>query len=1073
MFVLLRTHSYFSFLRGLASPTELAKTAADHGMHTLALTDVHSLVGSVEFYDACQAYGIRPIIGLELNVEHPEDDHIRLIPPKLSSKNGQVPSNIHRLVFLAMDITGWSSLCKLSSAVQLNTDFALPFEQLASNTKGLLCLAGEWNESEFNQFAQSQEKISEKMIHCLKDLFPGRLYIELQPQQKSNDDARISWLNYFTYLSKKKELPVVLTKCIYYLRQEDESLQRIINAIRLNRPVKEIPLQYQLPSGLHFPGINETIFPQNHLAEINIRSAIQNTFDLTERCNLRLPLGEMHYPLFRLPDGQSPIQLLRKKALHGAQKRYINITSEIQGRLEHEIRIIDKCGYASLFLIMEEIIQYSRQQGIPISSRGSAASSLVAYCLGLTSPDPIRLDLYFERFLNPSRATPPDIDTDVSSKRRDDLINFVYHRFGVDRVAMVSTINRFRRRSALRETAKALGYSTREINKLVEYIPDRWFGSLDNDQIIESSYIELEKDFNSAEYSILFETAKTIIGLPRHCSIHPGGIIISPGPMTDLVPTHQATKGITITQFDLHSIERLGLLKIDLLGIRGLSVLGDVAHSKYVDRKSEILSPMDFLDSIPGDDVQTANLVRSGRTIGCFQIESPGMRTTLKEIQADDMDDIMVALALYRPGPLTGGLKSAFIERYRENAKIRQQGQIDPQSMEFQLHPSLTNILEETYGVILYQEQVLRIAYELAGFTLAEADLLRRAMSHFDPGKKMESLKDKFIIGSKTINNIPGTVAERIWELMSAFAGYGFPKAHAASYAQVAWRSAWCKANYPAIFMAAVLANWGGYYTQRVYITEARRLGLVVRPPHVNYSLSEFSLSFLENQPTLFMGLQQVKGLTQKTQSRIIREMPFHSLADFLSRVDPRPIEVEHLILVGALSGFGSTTRMLRQVQTKQWNVGQIPLFEIDSDQREADQDEEWTQAKMVTAQEAILGICPGIHPLEIAIQNIKNANALTTFEATNQIGQNIRIAGMRQTMRRISTHKEVAYIMSLEDLEGMIDVMIPKSVYQRKQLELKQPGPFIVEGTIDLNPTINEPIMHANNLWYIGADIH
>ena len=416
----------------------------------------------------------------------------------------------------------------------------------------------------------------------------------------------------------------------------------------------------------------------------------------------------------------------------------------------------------------------------------------------------MRLNLYFERFLNPARATPPDIDLDLCSRRRDAVIRFVYERFGEEHVAMVCTINRFRRRSALRAVAKAYGMTPTQINALTQALPYRGHGTSARQRQAQTPYGELQERYRSPIHQQILQDASALIGLPDHLSVHPGGVVIAPGKLNELVPTYLAAKGLLVTQFDLESIERLGLVKLDLLGIRGLSVLGDVAEVLQTNQPGRFLNPIEALEAIPEEDPPTQELLRSGRTIGCFQIESPGMRATLKEIQAKSVDDVMVALALYRPGPLGGGLKDAFVRRHRGEEPVTH------------LHPALAPLLEDTHGVILYQEQVLRIAHELAGLSLADADLLRRAMSHFDPGKQMQGLRERFIAGAWTQRGMPRDVAERVWELMAAFAGYGFPKAHAASYAQIAWRAAWCKAHYPAAFMTAVLANWGGYYRQPV-----------------------------------------------------------------------------------------------------------------------------------------------------------------------------------------------------------------------------------------------------------------
>jgi DNA-directed DNA polymerase III PolC len=752
-----------------------------------------------------------------------------------------------------------------------------------------------------------------------------------------------------------------------------------------------------------------------------------------------------------LPAGQTAIQALRLRAEQGAVKRYGQINPRIQDRLNHELSVIETKGYTPLFLIMEEIVSHARQLGIPISSRGSAASSLVAYCLEITTPDPLELDLFFERFLNPARESPPDIDTDICSRRRNEVINFVYQRYGAEHVAMVATINRFRRRSALREAAKAYGYTPEEIKTLVDQLPRRWRGP--QSRRTEAPFEDLIKRYPGSHYQKLFADAAGLIGVPRHLSIHPGGMVISPGPMTDLVPTQLASKGVVITQFDLDSVSHLGLVKIDLLGIRGLTVLGDVAQELQSRSPGSYTSPLDALDEIPIQDPITAELLQAGGTIGCFQIESPGMRATLKEIQARSMDDLMIALALYRPGPLTGGLKDAFVRRHRGEEEITH------------LHPALSAVLEETYGVILYQEQVLRIAHELAGLSLADADLLRRAMSHFDPGKQMVTLQEKFIAGAWEHSQIPPGIAEHVWELMAAFAGYGFPKAHAASYAQISWRAAWSKAHHPSIFMAAVLANWGGYYRQPVYLNEARRLGLKLHAPNVNYAQRQFSVSYIAGEPELFMGLDQVRELTRRTQKRIMKGRPFNSLADFLTRVDPRPLEAENLIRVGAFEGLGEIPRLLDVIKQGGWQNGQLSLFSFEAPTAPAGDD--WTLEEKVAAQKEILGVSVVAHPLELYTEQIRSAGALTTLEASNHIGQRSRVAGMRFTwQRRRSKSGNYIYLMDLEDLEGMLLVVISEEVFRRYQSAFSRDKPFIVEGEISLEGRFNEPAIRAERAW-------
>ena len=1035
MFSHLHTHSYYSFLEGVPSPAELAGAAARDGMGAIALTDHLWLTGAVEFYTACKDAGVRPILGLELDVILPAE----IAPPDPVGAAG-------RLVLLALNDAGWSSLCRLSSLALTDPESpsgkALSMQELEANSSGLICLSGGMRGPVTTLISRGFERAAGAYLTRLGQLFPGRLYVELQDHAPQDH----IWNARLVSLAKRLSLPTVATQDIYYLDRDDAVLQRLQSAMRTNEPLDSLPPGAAAPEGACFTTSSRmaerfALYPE----------ALAAADEIAGRCRFELPLGVTHYPKIELPDGLTPIEVLRQKAERGARELYPAFPPEVRERLDHELDVIDDLGYAPLFLVMEDIVAFTRLQDIPLSSRGSAASSLAAHCLGITSPDPVRLNLYFERFLNPARATPPDIDSDLCSRRRDEVIRYVYRRYGEERVAMVCTINRFRARSALREVAKAYGLPPGEIKELADSLPGRWHGPPSRGRRGGDPYGELTSHFRSPLHRKIFEHARAILGFPRHLSVHPGGIVIAPGPITDLVPTALASKGVVITQFDLHPIEDLGLVKIDLLGIRGLTVLNDVAvGAPRVGSREPKPGVLEFLESIPQDDPATSDLVVAGLTIGCFQIESPGMRATLVEIQARSVDDVMVALALYRPGPLTGGLKEAFVRRHRGREPVTF------------LHPTLEPLLADTYGVILYQEQVLRIANELAGLSLADADLLRRAMSHFDPGKQMQTLKEHFIAGAYSLSGVPEPVGEQIWELMAAFAGYGFPKAHAASYAQISWRSAWSKAHHPAIFLAAVLANWGGYYSQRVYLMEVRRLGLALRPPHINHARREFSVSYLDGEPVLFMGLDQVRDLTRRTQQRILRARPFHSLQDFLARVDPRPVEAEHLVKAGALQGFGSIPALLWGLEQGGWSAGQLPLFSMGESE-----EDDWTLEEKAAAQETILGVGVDAHPLELQSGQIDGAGAITTLEAASRVGERVRVAGMRQTWRRSTTRQgDAIYIMSFEDLDGMLNVLITPDVYRRSRSEISARGPYIVEGTVELDRERGEPFIRADRIW-------
>ena len=1015
MYVHLTTHSAYSLQEGLLLPSELAQAARADGMPSLGLTDHRLLTGAVEFVLACQEADIRPLLGLEIELE------------------------AGGLALLATSLRGWSNLCRLSSALALREfpEAACPLELLAAFSQDLIALPGCQTPAE--------------QLGLLKELFPQALYATLQDPAQGLPMTR---------LAGRLGLPLVVTHPVYYLRPEQAALQRTLAAMRLICPLDRLPPEAAAPAGAWFTGAREM---ETRFAHYPV--ALAATGEIAARCKFDLPLGVAHMPSVPLPPGRSAAQVLRAKAEAGARRIYGRITPTLRERLDHELEVISRMGFEPIFLIVEELLNFARATDVPFSSRGSAASSLVAHCLGITGPDPLRLNLYFERFLNPARSTPPDIDTDLCSRRRDSVIQHVFETYGQERVAMVATINHFRPRSALGDVAKAHGLAPAQVRELVAQLPHAFWVRREEEaegeqQPPPSVFAELRGLYTSAKHLRILDEAEALLKTPRHLSVHPGGLIVAPGAVTDLVPVMRSgNKGVIITQLDLVSVETLGLVKIDLLGIRGLTVLGDVGGFIQASRPDRYASSLAVLDSTPPDDLPTAARVESGQTIGCFQIESPGMRATLREIHARTADDIMAALALYRPGPLSGGLKDAFVRRFKGQEPVHH------------LHPALAPLLDETFGVILYQEQVLRIAHELAGFSLAEADLLRRAMSHFDPGKRMQELQRKFVDQAQARSGLTAATAERLWEMMAAFAGYGFPKAHAASYAQVAWRSAWCKTHFPAEFMAAVLANWGGYYGQRVYLSEAHRLGLVVRPPHVNQAGRNFSVDPASR--ALFMGLDQVKNLTRGTIERIFHARPFISLEDFLARADPRPQEAENLAQVGALDGMGNIPAILRRLQSgprkrsgTTWQAGQMSLFEPPEAAGE-----DWSLEQKVSAQQELLGVSLEAHPLELAAAQIAAAGACTTLEALERIGSRVTVAGLRQSSHRSQTAKgEAMLFLTLEDLAGVLDVILFPDAYRQARQALSSGAALLVSGSMEMDASSGEAWLRAERVQQLAS---
>jgi DNA polymerase-3 subunit alpha len=1003
MYIPLTVHSAYSLQEGLSLPAELVQAAAADGMPALGLTDHRLLSGTVEFVSACKKAGVQPVLGLEVDLE-----------------NGPV-------ALLVMNLQGWRNLCALSSALALRTaaDAPCPAELLAAHSDSLIALSGPLG----------------RQLDLLREIFPKRLYLTLQDPASALPLAD---------LSRRLTIPMVVTHPVYYLTPGQVALQRTLSAIRLNCPLNQIPTEAAAPAGAYFVSSREM---ENRFR--GFRAALAASQEIANRCLFDLPLGVPHMPTVPLPEGLSASQFLRQRAEAGAVKLYGQIHPDVRARLDHELEVIARMGFEPVFLIVEELLDYARQKGVPFSSRGSAASSLVAHCLGITSPDPLRLNLYFERFLNPARTTPPDIDTDLCSRRRDAVIQHVFDTYGAERVAMVGTINHFRPRSALGEAANAHGLSPVAVRELAEQLPYGFFGHMQDSENEEghlppSPFADLRAQYPSPSHTQIFDEAEALLKLPRHLSVHPGGLVVAPGCLTDLVPLMRSGgKGVTITQFDLGAVEAFGLVKIYLLGIRGLTVLGDVAEFIALSAPERYSGLLDVLDSTPTDDAATADRLETGGTIGCFQIESPGMRATLREIRARSVDDLMAALALYRPGPLSGGLKDAFVRRFKGLEEANQ------------IHPALAPTLDETYGVILYQEQVLRIAHDLAGFSMAEADLLRRAMSHFDPGKQMQQLEKKFIAEAERLNGVPAETGERVWEMMAAFAGYGFPKAHAASYARVSWRSAWCKTHYPAEFMAAVLANGGGYYSQGVYLSEARRLGLAVRPPHINFSRRNFVVDSPDGkQKVLYMGLDQVRDLTGRTIKRIQLNRPFQSLEDFLARVDPRRQEAENLAHIGAFDGMGSISSILHRLQDG-WQAGQPGLFAWGSSDGE-----DWSLEQMGAAQQDLLGVNLESHPLELAAGQIAKAGAITTIEAATRTGQRVTVAGVRQSGHSSRTAKgEAMMFLTLEDLTGMLDVVLFPNVYRHARGFIYSPKPLLITGMVEMDSGRGEPLLRAEKV--------
>jgi DNA-directed DNA polymerase III PolC len=680
----------------------------------------------------------------------------------------------------------------------------------------------------------------------------------------------------------------VVAQPVHCISETDEERLQLLAAIRANTPLNRLPPE-SLRTGPVYWISPEAM--QERYARFG--GVLEATGELAHACRSCLPDGNPIWPELDLPAGQSPDETLRALALTGLEQRFGGEAGpDVTARLDRELASISAHGYAPLFLVVADVVRFSRDAGIPVSTRGSVANSLVAYASGITTVDPVEHDLLFERFLNPARSDVPDIDLDFCSRRRDEVLDYVRRRYGPDRVAIIGAMSTMQLQSAIRETAKAYELPEADAGRLAALAPRAWHP--DPRRRDRRTAEDVLTTLDNPLHREVVRRAYGLVGQPDHLSLHPGGVVVTPGPLTDYVPIQLSPKGFYVAQYEHGDIERLGLPKIDLLGIRALTVLADAAE--LVRRHHD---PRFRVEEIPLDDAATGRLLAEGETIGVFQCESEGAQSTLRKLRASTVRDLAVANAFFKPGPATGGMAGAFVRRYRGEEPVSY------------LHPSLAEILGPTRGVLLFQEQILRVATEVAGLTWRQADQLRKGMSHFG-AKQMEALRETFVAGCMRTQAGPGlsaTQATMLWEQVVAFAGYGFNQGHATAYADVSFRSAYLKRHWPAAFLAARLADRGGFHHPAVYIAEARRLGITVRPPHVNHSDTEFAYCPADPRPVLWMGLGQVRELTHKGIERIVAaraERPFASLPDLVGRVELRPQEIAHLIQCGALDGLGA-----------------------------------------------------------------------------------------------------------------------------------------------------------------------
>ena len=833
------------------------------------------------FEQACRAHDVLPIAGMTLAVAADEG------MPQPDS-----------IVLLARDAEGYRSLCRLSSALQGNPQReqllgrGLAWRDLAANRAGLICVCGGRRSQVERALRLGRSERAGALLARYAGLFDENCYLGLELHTPADQQVGREVLG----LAQRFGVEAAAVQPVYCLAANERATLRVLAAIERNCTVDELAQREWNGSepdvDLHWLGSEEMAvrfeaFP----------AALAAADDVLERCRPFELEKRTVWPVFALEAGQTAEAALAQDSRAGALRRY-GLEAAVEQRLAHELEAIIGRGFAPFFLIVADIVAFARKQQIPVSTRGSVANSLVAYCLGITTVDPLANDLLFERFLNPARSGLPDIDLDFCSRRRDDVLEYVRRKYGEKQVALVATVSTLRLRSAVRETGKAFGLGDETLDRLVHLLPDAWHP--DPRRRVRSEPEEVLRQLQDAREQEAVRFAYALVGQPDHLGVHPGGVVITPGVLTDHVPVQWAPKGFLVTQYDHSDIEAIGLPKLDLLGIRALTVLADAAE---LVRRFE--DPLFSLEKLPLDDEATADLLERGDTVGVFQCESSGAQRTLRQLKARTVRDLAVANVFFKPGPATGGMAEHFVRRYRGEEPVHY------------LHPALEPILCGTRGVLLFQEQILRLAREVAGLSWEEADHLRRGMSRFR-SDEMDAMRDRFVTGcQRPAPAGPGLErgqAQTLWEQVKAFAGYGFNQGHATAYAEVSYRSAYLKAHWPAAFLGARMADWGGFYHQAVYIAEARRLGIEVRPPHINHGAAQFDLEMegegTEHKPILWMGLGQVRDLRSSTIAALLAaraQRPFVDLADLLQRAALQNKEAVHLIRCGALDGLGNS----------------------------------------------------------------------------------------------------------------------------------------------------------------------
>lgn len=1035
-FVPLHVHSHYSLLDGLAKIDELVAKANEYGYPAMALTDHGVMYGIIEFYQKAKAANVKPIIGCE----------VYLAPRAMTDKTPKIDTSPYHLILLAKNELGYRNLIQLVTQAHLKGYYYKPRvdkELLKRYSAGLIaltsCLQGEIP----RLILSNKMDQAKKTIGFYKDLFgQNGFYLELQHHPKIKEQNIVN--RAMQELSVKTDTGLIATHDTHYLNTEDAEAHEVLLAIQTGKDIDDKKRLSMLEEDFSFQP------PDYFLKNFkNAPQAIENSLKIAQECNVELDLGKFILPHFETPNKIPAMTHLRELAEIGLKKRYPGNNQAALKRLQYELSTIEKTNFADYFLIVADFINWAKNQGVLVGpGRGSAAGSIVSYCLNITNLDPLRYDLLFERFLNPDRIAPPDIDMDFADDRRDEVIKYVRQKYGEDHVSQIITFGVMKARLAIRDCGRALGVVYQDVDKIAKMIP---FGFT-----IEQTLKQVD-DFRQLyqrdpQIKRLVDMTKKLEGVVRHASMHAAGVVISQKPLTEYVPLQHSTRGEEeiITQYSMYDIEKIGLLKMDFLGLANLTVIKNALRIIRKIREKEI-----DLDRLPLNDPKTFQLLAKAETTGVFQLESDGMKRYLKELKPTTIDDIIAMVALYRPGPLE--LIPDYIAGKHGKKKITY------------LHPKLEPILKDTYGVAVYQEQLLQMARAIAGFSLGEADVLRKAV-----GKKIKKLlmeqKKKFIDGAGK-NKIPKTTAEKIFSFIEPFARYGFNKSHAASYAIIAYQTAYLKARYPAEFMAALLtSDFGNLDRVAIEIAECERMGVKVFPPSVNQSFVEFGV--IKDTSQITFGLSAIKnvgvGAAQTIADERQKNGPYKNFPDFLRRLGPEVINkkvVESLAKAGALDEFAERNQILGNVEVilkfsaglaKEKKSNQVSLFEGPNNHDSAailklNPVEPANQKQRLAWEKELLGIYLSEHPLD-EVRGILNERTRPLADlAEEDVGQAVIVGGIILDVKKIVTKRgEPMLFAKLEDTSANRELVVfPKTL--KKNTTIWQPDNIvIVRGKID-----------------------